>query len=66
MLPNKWDVSYAGILREASLKQGDKEPKEHNNEERQTSDPGNVPSVWHQDVPYWEGLGQRNIVRLGE
>jgi hypothetical protein len=38
------------------LKQGDEEPKEHNNEERQASDPRNMPSVWHQDVPNWEEL----------
>jgi hypothetical protein len=39
-----------------SLKQGDEELKEHNNEERQTGNPGNMPSVWHQDVQNWQEL----------
>jgi hypothetical protein len=52
-----------------SLKQGDEEPKEHNNEERQTSNPRNMPSVWHQDVQNWQkldllGHGRQNSKRL--
>jgi hypothetical protein len=39
-----------------SLKQGDEEPKEHDDEERQAGNPGNMPNVWHQDVQNWEEL----------
>ena len=48
--------SDESILHEVSLKQGDEEPKEHNNEERQTSNPRNMPSVWYQDVQDWQEL----------
>ena len=56
-------------MHEVSLKQGDEEPKEHNNEERQASNPRNMPSVWHQDVQDWQDLdllghGRQNSKRL--
>jgi len=50
-----------------SLNQGDEEPKEHDNEERQTSNPGNVPDLWHEDVQNREELGREpNLKNLLE
>jgi hypothetical protein len=59
--------SDESVLHEVSLNQGDEEPKEHYNEERQTGNSGNVPSVRHQDVQNWEELGREpNLKNLLE
>jgi hypothetical protein len=59
--------SDESVLHEVSLNQGDKEPKERYNEERQTSNPGNMPSVWHQDVQNREELDREaNLKNLLE
>ena len=46
----------ASILRKVSNKEGDEGLQDHQDEERQTGDPGNVSGVWNQDVPNRQSL----------
>jgi len=52
----KEEVRDASILYEMPGQEGDEKPKGDYDEERQTSNPRNVPNVRHQDVQNWEEL----------
>ena len=44
------EVTNASILHEVPCQKGNEGCKKHNHEEREASDSGCVPDMWHQDV----------------
>lgn len=49
-------VSDASVLHEVSGEEGDQEPKVNRDEEWSPGDSGPVPRLWHQGLPYRQGV----------
>ena len=52
----KEEVNYASILREVPYKERDEGSEEHNDEEWEVSNSGDMSYMWDQDVPNRKGL----------
>jgi len=50
------DRKDAGILCQMQGQERDERPESHHHEKWQACHPGNMPDLWDQDVPYWQGL----------
>jgi hypothetical protein len=58
------DRENAGILCQMQGQERNERPESHYHEKWQACHSGNMPDMWNQDVPYWQGLTLSLIIEL--